>query len=163
MIQKLALLLTLSTTVSAFTTTTHVDCVESTIVFANKEGMTEKDDDNNIGSRRGFIQTTSAVFVAALVMPSRANAEGKSFAPGGTLVDYEVGVTVGNAQASKSRKTDNSNVVFNQDYYYKFGTAPQWIESENNEFPKTMVRLRKAMCSTRFHLDEQSMLSILKH
>lgn len=71
------------------------------------------------------------------MMPlSPAVADGKSFAPGGTLVDYEVGVQVGNKQASKSRKADNSNVLFNQDYYFKFGTAAPWIVDDS--FPKTM-------------------------
>jgi hypothetical protein len=63
---------------------------------------------------------------------------GKFFAPGGTLVDYEVGVTVGNPLASSNRKADNSNVVFGQDYYFKFGTAPAFIEKGNTDFPKTM-------------------------
>lgn len=88
--------------------------------------------------RRNFFQSATSISVGlALVTPSRANAE-KAFAPGGTLVDYEVGVQVGNIQASKSRKVDNSNVIFNQDYYFKFGTAPQWIDEGNTEFPKTM-------------------------
>ena len=88
--------------------------------------------------RRHFFQSAASISLGlALVAPSRANAE-KAFAPGGTLVDYEVGVQVGNIQASKSRKVDNSNVIFNQDYYFKFGTAPQWIDEGNTEFPKTM-------------------------
>jgi hypothetical protein len=49
-----------------------------------------------------------------------------------------VGVTVGNPLASKSRKPDNSNVIFSQDYYYKFGTAPKYIANGSTEFPKTM-------------------------
>jgi hypothetical protein len=74
-----------------------------------------------------------------LLLPAApVNAAGKSFAPGGSLVDYEVGVTVGNSQASTSRKVDNSNVVFPQDYYYKFGTAAPWIEAGNTDFPKTI-------------------------
>ena len=60
------------------------------------------------------------------------------FAPGGTLVDYEVGVTAGNPQASKSRKVDNSNVVFNQDSYFKFGRAQPFIPTGSTEFPKTV-------------------------
>jgi hypothetical protein len=56
-----------------------------------------------------------------------------SFTPGGTMVDYEVGVMMGNDQASPSRSVDNSNVLFNQDFYYKFGTAPPWMSS-----PQTM-------------------------
>ena len=93
--------------------------------------------------RRQVFPTIGAGVVALahvfLVLPvAPAKAAGKSFAPGGTLVDYEVGVTVGNPQASTSRRADNSNVVFAQDYYYKFGTAAQWIEAGNTEFPKTM-------------------------
>jgi hypothetical protein len=90
------------------------------------------------GTRRDFMRTAGAIVVVDFLLPSRASADGKSFAPGGTLVDYEVGVAVGNSEASKSRRADNSNVIFAQDYYYKFGTAPQWIENGNTEFPKTM-------------------------
>lgn len=64
------------------------------------------------------------------------------FTPGGTLVDREVGVTVGNPQASASRKPDNTNVLFAQDYYFKFGTAAPWIEPDSTEFPKTMPFVR---------------------
>ena len=89
--------------------------------------------------RRRFLFSVGAASCSTVMLPNApASAEGKSFAPGGTLVDYEVGVTVGNAEASKSRKSDNSNVLFNQDYYFKFGTAPQWIEDGNTDFPKTM-------------------------
>ena len=62
----------------------------------------------------------------------------KSFAPGGTLVDYKVGTTAGNAGANTRRRSDNSNVIFNQDYYYKFGTAPQFIKEGEIDFPKKM-------------------------
>lgn len=62
----------------------------------------------------------------------------KFFAPGGTLVDYKVGVTANNADASKSRRSDNSNVVFGQDYYYKFGTAPRFIPKGDTSFPVQM-------------------------
>jgi len=90
-------------------------------------------------SRRQFAEFIGTGVLCQVFLPSSpARAEGKSFAPGGTLVDYEVGVAVGNPQASKSRKPDNSNVVFAQDYYYKFGTAAPWIEAGNAEFPKTM-------------------------
>lgn len=89
-------------------------------------------------SRRNMLQSATVAAVASLMMPSNAYADGKAFAPGGTLVDYEVGATVGNSQASKSRKPDNSNVIFAQDYYFKFGTAAPWIENGNTDFPKTM-------------------------
>lgn len=92
-------------------------------------------------SRRQVAQIVGASLLSsqALFLPtSPARAEGKSFAPGGTLVEYEVGATVGNPQASASRKYDNSNVVFAQDYYYKFGTAAPWIAPGSTEFPKQM-------------------------
>ena len=81
--------------------------------------------------------TTLATIASA---PSQALAEApqKMFAPGGTLVDYQVGVTVGNDRASKSRRNDNSNVVFGQDYYYKFGTAPTFIPKGDTSFPVKM-------------------------
>lgn len=90
-------------------------------------------------SRRQAGQFVGAALISQAFLPtSPVRAEGKSFAPGGTLVEYEVGVTVGNPQASPSRKFDNSNVVFVQDYYYKFGTAAPWIEAGSTEFPKQM-------------------------
>jgi hypothetical protein len=64
------------------------------------------------------------------------------FTPGGTLVDREVGVTVGNPQASASRKPDNGNVLFSQDYYFKFGTAAPWILPDSTDFPKSMPFVR---------------------
>lgn len=64
-----------------------------------------------------------------------ANAD---FAPGGTLLDRPVSVTFGNSEASTSRAPNNSNVLFAQDNYYKFGAAAQWIEPGSTEFPKTM-------------------------
>lgn len=108
------------------------------------------DDDANRSSnslsRRSAIQQVASALVAGTTVAGFSTAshaaEGgsgnKMFAPGGTLVEYEVGVTVGNSQASASRKADNSNVVFGQDYYYKFGTAPEFIEKGSTEFPKTM-------------------------
>jgi hypothetical protein len=67
------------------------------------------------------------------VLPANAD-----FAPGGTLLDRAVSVTYGNTEASLSRVKDNSNVLFNQDNYYKFGAAAQWIEPGSTEFPKTI-------------------------
>lgn len=64
------------------------------------------------------------------------------FTPGGTLVDREVGVQVGNPQASASRKSDNANVLFSQDHYFKFGVAAPWIEPDSTEFPKTVPFVR---------------------
>ena len=79
--------------------------------------------------------TMGTPFVASAVDEAALS---KMFAPGGTLVDYKVGVGVGNDGASKSRRSDNSNVVFGQDYYYKFGTAPQFIPKGDISFPVTM-------------------------
>jgi hypothetical protein len=98
---------------------------------------------NSIGEgqndRRSLLQIAVASLSVSLLLPvSSASAEGKSFTPGGTIVDYEIGVAVGNPGASKSRKTDNSNVLFTQDYYYKFGTAAPWIPEGGTDFPKTM-------------------------
>ena len=64
-----------------------------------------------------------------------ANAD---FAPGGTLLDREVSIFYGNPEASPSRKSDNSNVIFSQDNYYKFGAAAQWIPAGSTDFPKTV-------------------------
>jgi hypothetical protein len=95
-------------------------------------------------SRRSLLRQVSSLIVGATMVVGKSaptHAErggGKFFAPGGTLVEYEVGVTVGNPLASASRKADNSNVVFGQDYYFKFGTAPKFIEKGNTDFPKTM-------------------------
>jgi len=68
-----------------------------------------------------------------------ANAD---FAPGGTLLDREVSIFYGNPDASPSRARDNSNVLFNQDNYYKFGAAAQWIEPGSVDFPKAMPFVR---------------------
>lgn len=62
-----------------------------------------------------------------------------NFTPGGTLVDRQVGVTVQNSEASANRSADNSNVLFSQDYYFKFGVAAPWIDETNREeFPAQM-------------------------
>jgi hypothetical protein len=60
------------------------------------------------------------------------------FTPGGSLVDRSVGIQVSNPEASPSRKADNSNVLFDKDYYYKFGVAAPWISPDTTEFPKSM-------------------------
>lgn len=74
--------------------------------------------------------------MGALLTPFVASAD---FAPGGTLLDREVSVTFGNPEASPSRARDNSNVLFGQDNYYKFGAAAQWIDPPGStDFPKTM-------------------------
>mmetsp|Transcript_7284 Transcript_7284/g.10430 ORF Transcript_7284/g.10430 Transcript_7284/m.10430 type:complete len:283 (+) Transcript_7284:90-938(+) len=90
-----------------------------------------------VNSRRYFIQSSGAGFIASLIAANPNEAEA-AFTPGGTLVEFEVGPTVGNAEASSSRKADNSNVLFNQDNYFKFGTAAPWIEPDSTEFPVKM-------------------------
>jgi hypothetical protein len=97
---------------------------------------------NDVSSRRSWlVQTTlasAANTVALLGTTFFAQSASADFTPGGTLVDRAIGVTVGNPEASVSRKPDNSNVLFDKDYYFKFGTAPAWIEPDSTEFPKTM-------------------------
>lgn len=89
------------------------------------------DNSGHRNSRRTFLhQATLVVPFLLTTSPSHAD-----FTPGGTLVDYTVGVQVGNAQASPSRQPDNSNVLFAQDYYFKFGTAPPFVIDDS--FPKT--------------------------
>lgn len=85
-------------------------------------------------SRRSFLSFTSGVAVTAASQQASAS----TFTPGGTLVEREVGIQVDNAEASPSRAFDNNNVLFSQDYYYKFGNAAQWIEPGSTEYPKTM-------------------------
>lgn len=96
------------------------------------------------GSRREWLlqsmtttttKTTAFLWISLL---SSTNADAADFTPGGTLVDRPVGVTVGNPEASPSRKPDNSNVLFDKDYYFKFGTAAVWIEPDSTSFPATM-------------------------
>ncbi|GKZ00719.1 hypothetical protein MPSEU_001023800 [Mayamaea pseudoterrestris] len=84
-------------------------------------------------SRRAFMLKSLAYTTPYFIFASSSFAD---FAPGGTLVDYTVGVQVGNPQASASRKADNSNVIFALDYYFKFGTAPPFVSDDS--FPKSM-------------------------
>jgi len=108
----------------------------------------EGDSSSSSSSRRQWFQQYSKAAMAATAMVTMGTpfvasaadeaAVSKMFAPGGTLVEYKVGVGVGNDGASKSRRSDNSNVVFGQDYYYKFGTAPQFIPKGDISFPVTM-------------------------
>ena len=107
-------------------------------------GATPQNDDASSSRRQWFQDCSSAAATLATIVsaPSQAlaasDAPQKMFAPGGTLVDYQVGVTVGNDRASKSRRNDNSNVVFGQDYYFKFGTAPTFIPKGDTSFPVKM-------------------------
>ena len=102
----------------------------SMLKAVNKEYML------NDNTRRQILQQ-GLVFIPALVLAPQTSIAG-SFTPGGTLVDRDIGVTVGNSEASPSRKVDNSNVLFTQDNYFKFGVAAPWIEPDSTDFPKTM-------------------------
>ena len=76
--------------------------------------------------------------LGALTLPALPRNSRADFAPGGTLLDREVSVTYGNPEASPSRRSDNSNVLFSQDNYYKFGAAARWIAPGSTEFPEKM-------------------------
>ena len=49
-----------------------------------------------------------------------------------------MGIQIGNYVASPSWKTYNLNVLFSQDFYFKFGTTTPFIESDSTDFLKTM-------------------------
>lgn len=76
--------------------------------------------------------------VASAMLTDALPASAKAFTAGGTLVDRDVGAQVGNPEASARRRSDNSNVLFDKDHYFKFGVAAPWIEPGNTDFPKTM-------------------------
>ena len=89
-------------------------------------------------SRRDWFQKSIGAVIGTSLTPLIVN--GADFAPGGTLItDKEIGILVNNPNASPLRKYDNSNVLFDKDYYYKFGTGIQYIEPPGNtSFPKIM-------------------------
>jgi hypothetical protein len=97
-------------------------------------------------SRRAWIQQQHhrlAIAGFTSVLPSifvSAPAAVADFTPGGSLItDKAIGILVNNNDASSTRKYDNSNVLFDKDYYYKFGTAVPYIEPPGNtEFPTSM-------------------------
>mmetsp|Transcript_24854 Transcript_24854/g.71868 ORF Transcript_24854/g.71868 Transcript_24854/m.71868 type:complete len:279 (-) Transcript_24854:124-960(-) len=88
-------------------------------------------------SRRDVLNNVAAA-ASTLLLPIQSASAESQFTPGGTLVDRELGPQVGNPEASASRKFDNSNVLFGQDTYFKFGTASPWIEPGDTSFPKQM-------------------------
>ena len=91
----------------------------------------------NEKSRRTLIEKSLLATSAFFIKTNTANAAG-TFTPGGSIVDREVGVTVGNPEASLSRKVNNENVLFSQDNYFKFGAGAPWIEPDSTDFPKSM-------------------------
>ena len=94
--------------------------------------------------RRTLLQqflTTGAMTALAgssAILTEASPASAASFTAGGTLVDRDVGVQVGNPEASPTRRQDNSNVIFDKDHYFKFGVAAPWIEPGSTDFPKSM-------------------------
>ena len=89
--------------------------------------------------RRDAFKIFGATAASSVLLPTLPTASAESqFTPGGTLVDRELGVQVGNREASPSRSPNNSNVLFSQDQYFKFGVAAPWIEPGSTEFPKQM-------------------------
>jgi hypothetical protein len=90
-------------------------------------------------ARRSFLKNTAIALIGTTgFLGDSSAALAASFTAGGSLVDREVGVQVGNPEASASRKPDNSNVIFDKDHYYKFGVAAPWIAPGSTEFPKSM-------------------------
>ncbi|EEC51601.1 predicted protein [Phaeodactylum tricornutum CCAP 1055/1] len=87
-------------------------------------------------NRRLLLQEMGTLGLAVALKPELSLAG--EFTPGGTLVDRVVGAQVGNPEASASRKFDNSNVLFYQDHFFKFGVAAPWITSGSTDFPKSM-------------------------
>lgn len=109
--------------------TRHTESSVTTLYARNQMGR------RDLMSSLPFLTTAVSLGIVDFA-GSRTNAA--EFTPGGTLVDRQVGVLVGNAEASPSRKVDNSNVLFDKDHYFKFGVAAPWIEPDSVEFPKTM-------------------------
>jgi len=89
-------------------------------------------------SRRTFLTIPILATCSSFILEPQPSQAAGTFTPGGTLVDREVGVTVGNPEASPNRKVNNENVLFSQDTYFKFGTASPFIEPDATDFPKTM-------------------------
>ena len=96
------------------------------------------DETTLFASRRDVLNNAAAAAASAILLPIQSASAESQFTPGGTLVDRELGPQVGNPEASASRKFDNSNVLFGQDTYFKFGTASPWIEPGDTSFPKQM-------------------------
>ena len=91
---------------------------------------------SSVARRSLLLLRVPAAVCALLYPPAAALAD---FAPGGTLLDREVSVTRGNPEASTTRRLDNSNVLFDRDNYYKFGSAARWIDPPGStDFPKTV-------------------------
>lgn len=112
-------------------------------LWANDPIDDRSDGPDAIITRRSLLSAGLAPSLLALPLslasPPAALAD---FAPGGTLLDREVSIAYGNPEASPSRRSDNSNVLFSQDNYYKFGAAAPWIEPGSVEFPKSMPFVR---------------------
>eukprot|EP00588_Corethron_pennatum_P007014 CAMPEP_0194292112 /NCGR_PEP_ID=MMETSP0169-20130528/44948_1 /TAXON_ID=218684 /ORGANISM="Corethron pennatum, Strain L29A3" /LENGTH=260 /DNA_ID=CAMNT_0039040191 /DNA_START=154 /DNA_END=936 /DNA_ORIENTATION=+ len=83
----------------------------------------------SISTRRQWYQRCSlaAAGAAMTAFPRSAAAE--------RLVEYQ---GEANGGASRSRRADNSNVVFVQDHYYIFGTAPPFIPPGDTSYPEKL-------------------------
>lgn len=94
---------------------------------------------SHTSSSHDLVKDRSRRAIGALIciFPSAAYAS-INFTPGGTLVERELGVRVGNNQSATSRNVDNSNVLFKEDTYFKFGTGAPFIEPGSTEFPKNI-------------------------
>jgi len=99
---------------------------------------------STISSRRQWYQQCSAAAATVAMSTtfpmtaSAADSRSQSFLRG-ALVEYKGGAAAGNNEgASKSRQMDNTNVIFTQDHYYMFGTAPQFIPKGDITFPEKM-------------------------
>lgn len=95
----------------------------------------------------GTAASTSPVLSSLLLGVPPANAD---FAPGGTFLDRPVGVTIGNPEASPSRLPNNSNVLFSQDNYFKFGSAAQWIDPTAENWRDFPVKVPFIMSQQRY-------------
>lgn len=130
---------TLSSTSDAGAADDNVADIPATTTSSSRQSRRDLFHQVGVVVSGGITATAASAATMAVSSANAADSNSKTFAPGGTLVDYEVGVNVGNTEASLTRKADNSNVIFDKDYYFKFGTAPTWITSENEfDFPKTM-------------------------
>ncbi len=86
----------------------------------------ELQSDASDSSRRALLTVPILTACSSWLLKPQQSLAAGTFTPGGTLVDREVGVTVGNDEASPSRKVNNENVLFSQDNYFKFGVAAPW-------------------------------------
>ena len=94
-------------------------------------------------TRRQIFDGAAASSMAALLAPVAARAE---LAPGFAIVD-KVAID-SNPEASKSRDPMNGNVLFGQDFYFKYGRSAPFLQSaetplpDNGAMPFTRIQQR---------------------